>query len=112
MLAYNFKIQFKNTLKFGYTDVTSRQIIQQQATDNEDFVTATVQLENDIKKIVSKAIRELPVTAEIIKQETRKDNQLQLVTKYLRSSWPTNIKDKDIKALYNHRERCYYYDCK
>ena len=103
LLAYNFKIQYKNTLKFGHADVLSRLINQQQTTD-EDFVIATVQLENDIKQILDDAIRELPITSEIIKQETGKDKQLQLVTKYLRSSWPTNIKDNDMKAFYNHRD--------
>ena len=103
LLTYNFTVKYKNTLKFGHADVLSRFISQQQSTDNDVFVIATMNMEDEIKQVLVDAIHKLPVTYKMIKQETVKDKQLQLVSKCLHSDWPSKINENDMKCFYNHR---------
>lgn len=57
-------------------------------------------------------IRILPLTAEIIEKETKEDELLLMVTKYLKSSWPTKIEDEVLKIFFNRRESlCETEDC-
>lgn len=61
-------------------------------------------MENEVSRILVDAIRALPVTADMIQEETNEDPLLSDVIKYLKTTWPTEIVDELLKILYNRRE--------
>lgn len=102
--AYDFKIEYVNTTKFGFADALSR-LINQTPKDDE-FVIASVKFEADVNRVFSDVVSSLPVSAELITRETKKDNTLQTVLKYMLSSWPSaeKIQDETLRMFYNRRE--------
>lgn len=55
LLQYDFKIEFKKTESFGYADVLSR-LIGEHSKPDEDYVIASLQIEEDIRNIQSEVL--------------------------------------------------------
>lgn len=89
LLAYDFEISFISTNSFGYADVLSR-LINKSNKASEDYVIASVRFEGEIKKILSDAIDNLPVTHSMIKYETEKDKTLKQLLDYIEHGWADN----------------------
>ena len=49
--------------------------------------------------MLSDILRELPVTSEFVKEETSKDELLTNISKFIKTSWPNEIKNQIVKAL-------------
>ena len=104
LLAYEFKIEYKNTAKFAYADALSRLIKDRVVNEKEDFLIASIKLEADVNRVLSDSGSNLPVTADRVKTETAKDAMLQRVFTYIKTSWPRVIKDATLKMFFNRRE--------
>ena len=104
LLAYDFDIQHINTEKFGHADVLSRLMNRNQPV-TEDYVIASVSIiEADVQQILIEAVRNLPVTCEMIRKATAEDPVLQTVASYIKTTWPTSKIGKDIQLFYNRRD--------
>lgn len=104
LLAYDFKIQYVSTIKFGQADALSR-LIEQNKTEeiNEDVVISAIFQESDIRCILEESVESLPVTSKQIAEETRKDTLLQKVHGYILDGWPNNIDNNNLKQFFNRR---------
>lgn len=104
LLNYNFKIKYINTKEFGYADMLSRLIDQQQKPE-EDFIVASVQLEEEIDCILQECHNNLPVSFKVIKNLTKRDSDLQKVIEYVQTQWP-DLKQipKNLQQFYTRRD--------
>ena len=109
LLLYDFKIEFKATDSFGYADVLSR-LIGEHAKPDEDYVIASLRLEADVRSIQAESVAALPVTHQLILQETKRDNTLQAVLKQLRDGWSIKTPSGEILQFYKRRESLYEVD--
>ncbi|CAL8101398.1 unnamed protein product [Calicophoron daubneyi] len=103
LLAYDFTIKYQSTTTFGQADALSR-LIGSQANSAEDSIIATIEAESDVNRILSDALRALPVTAEQIKQATATDRELQTLTKFLRTKWPKGPLDNNLQQYFRRRD--------
>lgn len=104
LLSYDFTIEHIGTTKFGHADALSR-LMKQTPTNTEETVIATISMvDAEVHQVIAENVRQLPVTSAMIIKATADDKFLQLVSQYLRSSWPTQITDDNMKILYNRRE--------
>lgn len=78
LLNYNFDIRYIKTTEFGNVDVLSR-LIDQQVKPDKAYVIACVQLETKIAEILDENVGNLPITLEVIKAATAKDETLSKV---------------------------------
>ncbi|CAH8601572.1 unnamed protein product [Schistosoma rodhaini] len=101
LLAYDFRILYKSTEKFGQADVLSR-LIANQKQESEDSIIATISLEEDIHQILQVAIKATPLSAEDIRRYTQEDGELKRIISYLEHGWPSHIDNKNIEQ-YAHR---------
>ncbi|CAH8507909.1 unnamed protein product [Schistosoma rodhaini] len=101
LLAYDFRILYKSTEKFGQADVLSR-LIANQKQESEDSIIATISLEEDIHQILQVAINATPLSAEDIRRYTQEDGGLKRIISYLEHGWPAHIDNKNIEQ-YAHR---------
>lgn len=104
LLAYDFKIVYKNTNNFGYADALSRLIEQNRPTEKEDFVIASIKFEADINQVLINSIKHFPITSELVSKETSKDLLLQQVIKFMQSTWPVKIENKFLKNFHNRKD--------
>lgn len=70
--AYDYKIEYVATEKFGQVDVLSR-LINQHAKPDEDNIIAAVSLEDDVGSVAFESISILPLTFNDVQQGTVKD---------------------------------------
>ncbi|XP_058456623.1 uncharacterized protein K02A2.6-like [Malaya genurostris] len=106
LLGYDFDIQYVSTSQFGNADVLSRLISHHSKTE-EDFVIASIQLENDIEVSLKEAVSILPVTFNMVRAATVKCPILQQVIKFINEGWPCNIKEivnSDVQPFYIYRD--------
>ncbi|XP_055623272.1 uncharacterized protein K02A2.6-like [Toxorhynchites rutilus septentrionalis] len=78
MLLYDFKIEHVFTDHFGHADILSR-LINSHVSPKEDYVIASLEVEQVICNIVSQSIEYLPVSFKMIAAETMRDETLQQV---------------------------------
>lgn len=103
LLSYEFDIEHVGTNHFGHADALSR--LMKRPSNNETTVIASISsFEAGIHRILNEAVRALPITSTMIQEATATDNVLQKVSLYLRTTWPTNITDKELHTFYNRRE--------
>lgn len=69
-MGYDFNIEYKKTTEFGQADALSRLMTKQDA-QPEDMVIAKVELE--VNDVFGETVKQLPVSANEIAQETRGD---------------------------------------
>ncbi|XP_055921606.1 uncharacterized protein K02A2.6-like [Eupeodes corollae] len=104
LLAYDFDISFISTSSFGYADVLSR-LIDKNIQVAEDFVIASIKIEQDVKQILADNLGNLPVTHQMVKFESAKDIILRQIFHFVANGWPNEIKENgELKAFFNRRE--------
>lgn len=106
LLLYDFKIAYVSTEKFGDADVLSR-LIDQHAKPDEDFVVASITLEEDVRSIVKESINALPLSFRVVQQHTKSDPVLRKVLQYIQQGWPkskTAIADRELKVFFDRRD--------
>lgn len=72
LLLYDFTIEHVPTAKFGNADVLSR-LISQHVRPDEDYVIASVALEDDIRSVASDTINSLPLSFRIVQKAIQSD---------------------------------------
>ncbi|XP_062557959.1 uncharacterized protein K02A2.6-like [Armigeres subalbatus] len=90
---------------FGNADVLSR-LISQHVRPNEDYVIASVILEDDIRSVASDTIKSLPLNFKIVQEATQSDPIIKKVYRYLNEGWPDlkQVTDPEIKRFYDRQE--------
>ncbi|XP_055588877.1 uncharacterized protein K02A2.6-like [Uranotaenia lowii] len=76
LLCYDFEIKYVSTSQFGYADVLSR-LIDKHSKPDEEFVIASVQLEEDVEIPLQEAISSVPITFKMVTNATLKCPVLQ-----------------------------------
>lgn len=105
LMSYDFTIKYVRTGDFGYADALSRLISQKISTRvPEDTVIASVNVDADIRYVLSDSIRHLPVTFAQIKGAMQFDRVLQRVLTYLRIGWPNTSVGIDMLPFYRRRD--------
>jgi len=95
LLSYDFQIEYIKTAEFGHADVLSR-LIDQQNCPEEDFVIASVQLEEDLSLTLQESFSKgpvSPITFQQIQEATKKSEIFQEVIKYTLTSWPQTVEE-------------------
>ncbi|XP_058816520.1 uncharacterized protein K02A2.6-like [Topomyia yanbarensis] len=105
LLSYDFEIKRISTHEFGYADILSR-LIDPRAKPDEDFVIASVQMEDDISATVDAELNTLPITFKHLQAATNKNKQLQEVIPYVQTGWPNTSKQvsSEIRPFYARKE--------
>ncbi|XP_053687124.1 uncharacterized protein K02A2.6-like [Sabethes cyaneus] len=90
---------------FGYADILSR-LIDPRAKPDDDFVIASVQMEEDVSATVNAALTALPVTFKHLQAATNKDKLLLEVIQHVQTGWPKSIKqvNNDLRPFYARKE--------
>ncbi|XP_055590038.1 uncharacterized protein K02A2.6-like [Uranotaenia lowii] len=91
---------------FGYADVLSR-LIDKHLNPDEEFVIASVQLEEDVEIPLQEAISSVPITFKMVTNATLKCPVLQQVSKFIENGWPSNISEivnPAVKPFFPHRD--------
>ncbi|XP_065083396.1 uncharacterized protein K02A2.6-like [Ochlerotatus camptorhynchus] len=113
LLLYDFSIEYIPTEKFGNADILSR-LINNHAKPEEDYVIASVILEEDVRFIADEVISGLPLSFKIVEQDTQADQQLRKVYRYLQEGWPevSTIEDPEIRRFHGHKDSlCSVWKC-
>lgn len=105
LLSYDFEISYTSTDKFGNADVLSR-LISNSGKCNDDYVIASIQLEEDLDQELGEIIEKLPVSRSTIKRFTNSDKILKQVRIFLQKGWPNKevIQDKELLQYFYRRE--------
>ncbi|XP_062558020.1 uncharacterized protein K02A2.6-like [Armigeres subalbatus] len=108
MLLYDFQIEYISTDHFGHADILSR-LINSHIKPDEDFVIASIEIEEVICNIVGQSIEHLPVSYKTIAEETAKDETLQSITSFIRKGWPGKApaEDRGLQQYFARRESLY-----
>lgn len=94
------------TEKFGQVDVLSR-LINQHARPDEDYIIATVSLEDDVGSVAFESFNILPLTFNDVQQGTVKNPVIRTVLTFVQQGWtkpPVLTAEHELKQLYNRRE--------
>ncbi|XP_062714282.1 uncharacterized protein K02A2.6-like [Aedes albopictus] len=105
-LCYNFETEYVSTPKFGYADVLSR-LIDSHVKPDEDFIIASIQLEDDVEVLLQEAISSLPVTFKSVQEATSRFPFLKQVIQYIQRGWPSNvdsITSTAVRPFFAHRD--------
>ena len=92
MLNYVFEIQHVSTNEFGCADLLS-QLIDQTIHPEEEYVIATLSLEEDLVSILLDTTKKVPVSFAALQKDTTTDETLQYVTQHIRDGWPSYPKN-------------------
>ena len=98
LLAYDFEINYTNTLEFGHADVLSR-LISKHEKPADDFIIASVSLEEDFKQDQDQALSTLPVSHKMVAKATSHDKTLQDVISRINQGWPESKNGIDSQLL-------------
>ena len=103
LLSYDFQIRYQRTSSFGQADALSR-LIATKRQQPEDTVIAAVSVENDVKFVLSDALRNLPVTAADVCKATKEDPTLAMVIRFLGTGWPKTLESDEVRQLYQRKD--------
>ncbi|XP_055527162.1 uncharacterized protein K02A2.6-like [Wyeomyia smithii] len=92
LLLYDFSIEYVSTDSFGYVDLLSR-LINTHIRPDEEYVIASIELENTFHNVVNQSLEVFPLTFKSIQAETRADPVLQKVLQHVQQGWPTKKTD-------------------
>lgn len=99
LLNYDFSIEYVKTKEFGNVDVLSRLINQKQKPE-EDYVIASIQLENDITRSLTESIAKFPLTHIQIAHETKTDEVLKIVFEcVMKGNWNDHREDPQVNIF-------------
>ncbi|XP_062537710.1 uncharacterized protein K02A2.6-like [Armigeres subalbatus] len=105
LLLYDFNIKYVSTESFGYVDILSC-LINTHVRPNEEYVIASIELEDTMEDIVKQSVEALPVTFKMIQAGTKSDAVLKQVKQFVRTEWPSNqskISDPQLQQFYQRR---------
>lgn len=91
LLSYDSGITHVATQDFGYADILSR-LIDPGSKPDDDFVIASVQMEDDVSATVDAALTALPVTFKHLQAATSWDKLLQEVIRHVQTGCPKPVK--------------------
>ncbi|XP_062557273.1 uncharacterized protein K02A2.6-like [Armigeres subalbatus] len=91
LLLYDFDIRYISTENFGYADVLSR-LINRHIRPDEEIVIANLEMESSIRKVISESDI-FPLSFKMVQAETKTDDTLQQVIRFVNTSWPSKKKD-------------------
>ncbi|XP_053685985.1 uncharacterized protein K02A2.6-like [Sabethes cyaneus] len=106
LLLYDFSIKYVSTDSFGYADILSR-LINTHVRPNEDYIIASIELEETMEDIVKQSVKVLPVTFKMIQTETRSDAVLKQVKQFVQTAWPSDqstFNDPQLQQFYQRRD--------
>uniref|UniRef100_A0A1Q3EU21 RNA-directed DNA polymerase n=1 Tax=Culex tarsalis TaxID=7177 RepID=A0A1Q3EU21_CULTA len=97
LLLYDFSIRYISTDKFGDADVLSR-LINQHVRPEEDYVIASIRLEEDIRSVAAESINALPLSFSAVAKSTQSDPLLRKLYRYVLEGWPkAKVADPEIR---------------
>jgi transposase InsO family protein len=106
LLAYDFTIEYVNTLDFGQADALSRLIAKGDKGENERVI-ASLGTELELNSILTDAVQSLPIKFNDILRATEQDNIIGKIKSFVQQGWPDQKKmeamDEKIK-LFHHRK--------
>jgi hypothetical protein len=105
LLGYDFKVEYVSTTQFGHADVLSR-LIDRHVKPDDEFVVASVHMEQDMDRVFDDAIIDLPVKFEDVLDATKKDKTLQTVLGFTKRQWPENPKSlsTELQPFFSRRD--------
>ena len=103
LMSYDFELSYVPTNQFGCADILSRLINTKQKPE-EDVVIACAELEATVKSIIIDNINSFPITYNMVRIASQRDNTIQNITKYISSSWPRNPNAEEM--AYFQRKDC------
>lgn len=105
LASYDFELQCVPTAEFGYADVLSR-LIDETKVPDEEYVVASVQLDQELKIAITSQLNKLPVTFDIVKHHTVNDSILQEVLQTIKQGWPSRPKQvpERLKAYWGRKD--------
>ncbi|XP_055590830.1 uncharacterized protein K02A2.6-like [Uranotaenia lowii] len=105
LLLYDFSIEHVPTAKFGDADVLSR-LIKHHTKPDEDYVIASLVLEDHLRSVASDSLNALPLTFSDIQQATQTDLVMKKVYRFLQDGWPDPkaLSIPELKRFYDRRE--------
>lgn len=106
LLLYDFDIRYISTESFGHADVLSR-LINRHIRPDEEIVIANLEMENSIRSIINESLEVFPLSFKMIQAETRADNTLQQVIRFVNSNWPSrkkDLSDPQVEQFYLRRD--------
>ncbi|XP_062542398.1 uncharacterized protein K02A2.6-like [Armigeres subalbatus] len=105
LLLCDFNIKYVSTESFGYVDILSR-LINTHVRPNEEYVIASIELEDTMEDIVKQSVEALPVMFKMIQAGTQSDAVLKQVKQFVQTEWPSNqskISDPQLQQFYQRR---------
>ncbi|XP_055633565.1 uncharacterized protein K02A2.6-like [Toxorhynchites rutilus septentrionalis] len=112
LLNYDFDIRYVSTNEFGCADMLSR-LIDRSKQPEEDYVVATISLEEDMASIIHDTINQVPVSFAAIQRAMKTDTVLQSVLTFVHDGWPKDglsITDPEVRPYFNRRESLTHLD--
>ncbi|XP_053686250.1 uncharacterized protein K02A2.6-like [Sabethes cyaneus] len=106
LLLYDFSIKYVNTESFGYADILSR-LINTHIRPNEEYVIASVELEDSMLDIIKQSREVLPVTFKSVQANTDVDEILRQVKQHVQTGWPIRknvIENSQIQQFFDRRD--------
>ncbi|XP_040169841.1 uncharacterized protein K02A2.6-like [Anopheles arabiensis] len=104
LLLYDFAIEYVATDNFGNADILSR-LMDRHEKPEEDYVIASIQLEDDINHLVTSATQALPLNFKDLERGTQADPLLRKVFQFVQNGWPKGEeKTEDLKQFFARRE--------
>ncbi|XP_040164697.1 uncharacterized protein K02A2.6-like [Anopheles arabiensis] len=89
---------------FGNADILSR-LMDRHEKPEEDYVIASIQLEDDINHLVTSATQALPLNFKDLERGTQADPLLRKVFQFVQNGWPKGEeKTEDLKQFFARRE--------
>lgn len=106
LTTYDFNIQYTSSTEIGTADMLSR-LIDTSRVNDEDYIIARLQFEDELNEQIEETIGTLPVSREMIEKATRSDKTLRSVARYIRTDWP-DVKqqaqeDSEVYQFYSRR---------
>lgn len=104
LLLYDFDIEYVPTHKFGNADLLSR-LINQHVKPDEDYVIASINLEEDLRSVLSGSVKVLPLHFRAVAQSTQADPLLRKVYHYVQNGWPqSKLPGSDLQRFQARQE--------
>ncbi|XP_040172539.1 uncharacterized protein K02A2.6-like [Anopheles arabiensis] len=86
---YDFDINYVSTDNFGNADILSR-LIRNHEKLEEDYVIASIGLEEDIRSVVVNSLSSVALNATDVATATKSDPIMSKVIQFVRQDWPRN----------------------
>ena len=105
LIMYDFDIKYTSTSEFGHADILSRLI--KQVEPDQEYIVASIRFEQGINRMAEQSTASLPVSFEMITQETQKCPILKQIMQFVSTNWPEKkniVLDSKISEFYSRKE--------